>query len=130
MLLVFTSEELERIVVKYSTKRPKIEFLGENQLRIKISGMRISLFLREVLPRKISFIYKMGSIVNFFAEKFVNLSKPGIMWDKESKLINIDLDLLDQDVKLSDFYIRQLIFDTKKMVIDFDLKDSEETKKA
>jgi len=123
MLLVLKSEELERIVENYSTKRPKIEFQGENQLSIKISGMSISLYLKEVMPRRISFIYKMGSIVNFFVEKFVNLDKPGIIWDKESTSITIDFDQLIQDDKLNGFYIRNLLFDKGKMVLDFNIKE-------
>lgn len=130
MLLVFTSDELERIVENYSTKRPKIEFLGDNQLKLKISGMSISLFLKEVKPRKLSFIYKMGSIVNFFVEKFVDFDKPGIIWDKEFEQITIDFDQLIQDEKLDGFYIRQLLFDTGKMVLDFDLKEIEEIRKS
>lgn len=130
MLLVFTSEELERIIENFSSKSVKIEFLGDNQLKLKKSGMSISLFLNEVKSKKLSFIYKTSSIVNFLVNKFVNLEKPGIIWNRDSKLIDIDLDQLIQDDKLKGFYIRQLIFDTDKMIIDFDLKESGEIQKA
>lgn len=123
MLLVLSPEELEKLVTKYSTKRPKIEFLGENSLKIKISGISISLFLEEVLPKKLSFIYKMSSLVNFFVNKFVNLNNPGIVWDKESEKISFDFEELIQDKNLAQFYIKQFIIDTEKMVLSFDLNE-------
>lgn len=123
MLLVLSPEELEKLVTKYSTKRPKIEFLGENSLKIKISGISISLFLEEVLPKKLSFIYKMSSLVNFFVNKFVNLNNPGIVWDKESEKISIDFEELIQDKNLAQFYIKQFIIDAEKMVLSFDLNE-------
>lgn len=126
MLLVLSREELERLVTKYSTKRPKIEFLGENSLKIKISGVSISLFLEEVLPRKLSFIYKMSSFVNFFVDKFVNLEKPGIVLDKESARISIDFEQLVQDKNLAQFYIKQLLIDTEKLVLSFDMSEMPE----
>ncbi|MEN2281405.1 hypothetical protein AAGF08_04640 [Algoriphagus sp. SE2] len=130
MLLVFTSEELEKILRNFSPKSINVEFLGRNQLKLKKSGVSISLFLNKVEPRKISFIYKMGSVVNFLVDKFVNLDKPGIILDKESKQLDVDLDQLIQDEKLKGFYIRQLIFDTEKMIVDFDLKESGEIRKT
>ncbi|WP_296702293.1 hypothetical protein [Algoriphagus sp.] len=130
MLLVFTSEELERIIEKYSSKSVKIEFLGDNRLKLKKSGMSISLFLNDVKPRKLSFIYKMGSIVNFLVDKFLSFEKSGIIWNKETKQIDIDLDQLIQDEKLNGFYIRQLILDTEKMILDFDLKENGEVLKV
>ncbi len=130
MLLVFTSKEVERIIGNFSNKRPKIEFLEKNQLKIKISGITISLFLHEVKPKKLSFIYKMNSLVNFFTEKFMNLDKPGITWDKKADLISIDLEQLIQDEKLSGFFIKQLLFDTGKMILDFDLNESKEIQKS
>jgi hypothetical protein len=125
MLLVFTSKEVERIIGNFSNKRPKIEFLGDNKLKIKISGISISLFLQDVKPKKLSFLYKMNSIVNFFTGKFMNLDKPGIIWDKKSDLISIDLEQFVQEDKLRGFFIRQLLFDTEKMILDFDLKENE-----
>ncbi len=122
MLLVFTSEELERLAQNFSTKRPRIEFLGKNQLKVKMSKVGLTLFLEKVQPRKISFLYKMNSIVNFFAEKFVKLDKPGIHWDKESNRIELDLDLLLQDEKLKHFHLRQLIIDEEKLIIELEVK--------
>ncbi|MBB6324672.1 hypothetical protein FHS59_000287 [Algoriphagus iocasae] len=123
MLLVFTSKELERIVEEFSKKSPKIEFLGGNRVKIKQSGISISLFLTEVRPRQLTFLYKMSSVVHFFVGKFVELDRPGIIWNKEENKISLDLDQLVQDKKLENFYIRQLLFDTEKMVVDFDLKE-------
>lgn len=130
MLLIFTSDELERIVASYSSKAPKIEFLEENHLKIKISGMSVSLFLEDVQPRKISFIYKMSPMVNFFVDKFVNFDKPGIIWDKESGRISIDFAQLIQDKNINQFYIKQLLFDKEKMVLSFDMNNKEEIKNA
>ena len=124
MLLVFTSKELERIVEEFSKKSPKIEFLGNNRVKIKQSGISISLFLTEVRPRQLTFLYKMSSVVHFFVGKFVELDRPGINWNKEENKISLDLDQLVQDKKLENFYIRQLLFDTEKMVVDFDLKEN------
>ncbi|MBN7815269.1 hypothetical protein [Algoriphagus pacificus] len=127
MLLVFTSQELEKLVKKFSSKSPEIQFLGENRIKLKMSGVKITLFLNEVSPRQVSFVYKMGAIVNFLAEKFIKLDKPGIFWNKESSLILIDLDHMDLKGPLQDFYIRQLIFDEKKMILEFDMKEESET---
>lgn len=123
MLLVLSSDELERLVKKYSAKSPKIEFLGDNSFKIKISGISISLFLEKVLPRKLSFIYKMNSVVNFFVEKFLDLEKPGILWDKEEERIELDFDQLISKDKIEDFNIHQLLIDQDKMILDFELKD-------
>lgn len=92
-----------------------------------MSGVKITLFLNEVSPRQVSFVYKMGAIVNFLAEKFIKMDKPGIVWDKESSQIRIDLDQIDQKGLLQDFYIRQLIFDEKKMILEFDIKEDSKT---
>ena len=127
MLLVFTSQELEKLIKKFSSKSPEIQFLGENRIKLKMSGVKITLFLNEVSPRQVSFVYKMGAIVNFLAEKFIKLDKPGIIWDKESSLILIDLDQMDLKGPLQDFYINQLIFDEKKMILDFDMKEDSKT---
>ena len=127
MLLVFTSQELEKLIKKFSSKSPEIQFLGENRIKLKMSGVKITLFLNEVSPRQVSFVYKMGAIVNFLAEKFIKLDKPGIIWDKESSQIQIDLDQIDQKGLLQDFYIRQLIFDEKKMILEFDIKEDSKT---
>lgn len=124
MLLVFTSKELERIIEEFSKKSPKIEFLGDNRVKIKQSGISISLILTEVQPRQLTFLYKMSSVVHFFVGKFVELDRPGIKWNKEENKISLDLDQLVQDKKLENFYIRQLLFDTEKMVVDFDLKEN------
>ena len=127
MLLVFTSQELEKLIKKFSSKSPEIQFLGENRIKLKMSGVKITLFLNEVSPRQVSFVYKMGAIVNFLAEKFIKLDKPGIIWDKESSLILIDLDQMDLKGPLQDFYINQLIFDEKKMILEFDIKEDSKT---
>ncbi|MBN3582765.1 hypothetical protein JYB64_10255 [Algoriphagus aestuarii] len=124
MLLVFTSNELERIVEEFSKKSPKIDFLGNNRVKIKQSGISITLFLTEVQPRKLIFLYKMSSVVHFFVRKFVDLDRPGISWNQKENKITLDLDQLIQDKKLENFYIRQLLFDMEKMVVDFDLKES------
>jgi len=120
MLLVFTADELERLAGNFSSKKLLIEFLGSNQLKIKVSQISIKLTLEDVQPRKLVFKYKLNSVINFFAERFVNLDKPGLTWDKESNQIQLDLDQLPRDNKLKDFFIRQFIIDEQKMIIDFD----------
>jgi len=120
MLLVFTADELERLVGNLPFKKLSIEFLGSNQLKIKVSRISIKLTLEDVHPRKLVFSYKMNSVINFFAERFVNLNKPGLIWNKESNQIQLDLDQMLQENKLKEFFIRQLIIDDQKMIIDFD----------
>lgn len=121
MLLVFTSDELERLARRFSAKKPSIEFLGTNRLRVKVSRLNIKLFLEDVQPRRLTFSYKMNAFVNFFAERFVKFEKPGLIWEKETNLIHLDLDQMPQDDKTKDFFIRQLIIDDQKMIIEFDL---------
>jgi hypothetical protein len=121
MLLVFTSDELERLAEKFSGKKLEIEFLGTNQFKVKASNVSVKIFLEEVQPRRLTFSYKMNAVVNFFAERFVNLDKPGIIWDKQSDKFHLDFDQMPQDEKTKDFYIKQMIIDDQKMIIDFDL---------
>lgn len=128
MLLVFTSEELERLVVNFSAKKPSIEFIGNNQLKVKVSQVSVKLSLEEVQPRRLTFSYKLNAFVNFFADRFVNFDKPGIIWDKESDRIHIDFDQMPQGEKLNNFFLRQMIIDNQKMIIDFDLYQRVENK--
>jgi hypothetical protein len=128
MLLVFTSDELERLAGNFSAKKPSIEFLGDNQLKVKISKVSIKLSLEEVQPRRLTFSYKMNAVVNFFADRFVSLNKPGIIWDKESDRIHIDFDRMHQEEKLKNFFLRQLIIDNQKMIVEFDLYQKVEDK--
>ncbi len=121
MLLVFTSEELERLVENFSGKRIKIEMAGDNKLKVSKSLVNVSLFLEKVEPKKISMLYKMNSITNFFANRFVKLAQPGIQWDKEENRLEINLDELIPDEKLKNFYIRQLLITDQKMIIEFDI---------
>jgi hypothetical protein len=121
MLLVFTSDELERLAKRFSAKKFSIEFIGGNQLKVKVSPLSIKLLLEEVQPRRLTFSYKMNALISFFAERFMHLDKPGLIWDKESDRIHLDLDKMPQDDKTKDFFIRQLIIDDQKMIIEFDL---------
>lgn len=121
MILVFTSDELERIARKFSAKKPSVEFPGNNQLKIKVSGMNIKLLLEEVQPRKLTFSYRLNAFVNFFAERFVRLDKPGLIWEKEFNRIHLDFDQMPQDEKTKDFFFKQLIIDEHKFIVDFDL---------
>lgn len=121
MLLVLTSEELERLARRFSAKKLSIDFLGQNQLKVKVSRVSIKLLLEEVEPRKITFSYHMNAIINFFAARFVDLDKPGLTWDKEFSKIHLDFDQMPEDDKTKDFFLRQLIIDDQKMIIDFDL---------
>jgi hypothetical protein len=120
MLLVFTSDELERLAEKFSAKKPSIEFLGNNQVRVKASSVSIKLFLEEVQPRRLTFSYKMNVIIKFFAEQFISLDKPGLIWEKEADRFHLDFDQMPQDDKIKDFFIKQMIIDDQKMIIDFD----------
>ncbi len=130
MLLVFTADELERLAGNFSAKKPLIEFLGANQFSVKISRISIRLSLLEVQPRKLRFSYKMNAFIHFFAERLVNLNKPGLNWDKKSNVIELNFDQMPQDEKLKDFFLRQMIIDEEKMIIDFDqyqkMDDSQE----
>ncbi|MDN3205583.1 hypothetical protein [Algoriphagus sediminis] len=119
MLLVITQGELENLIRNFSKKKIRIEFLGENQLKLKTSGVSLLLFLVEVKPRQVSFAYKMNTVVNFFVEKFLKLDKPGISWDRDQLQIKIDLDQVFLDDKSKDIYLRQLVMDEEKMIIDF-----------
>jgi hypothetical protein len=121
MLLVFTSDELERLARRFSAKKPSIEFLGNNQLKIKVSRMNIKLLLEEVQPRRLTFSYKMNALIHFFAERFMNLDKPGLIWEKGLDRIHLDFDQMPQDDKTKDFFFRQLIIDEQKLIVDFDL---------
>ena len=128
MLLVITSEELERLIDKFSAKRLSIELLGANQLKVKVSQVSIRLSLEEVLPRGLVFSYKLNAIVNFLAEQFVNLKIPGVLWDKKTDRIHIDFDQIPQKEKLKDFVLRQLILDDQKIIVDFELNQKMEDK--
>jgi len=121
MILVFTADELERLAGNFSAKKPSIEFLGDNQLKVKVAQVSIKLALKEVQPRRLIFTYKMNAVINFFADRFVNFNKPGINLDKESDQIHIDFDQMPQPEKLANFFLRQLIIDDQKMIIDFDI---------
>jgi hypothetical protein len=50
----------------------------------------------------------------------VNLNKPGLIWNKEFNQIQLDLDQMTQENQLKNFFIRQLIIDEQKMIIEFD----------
>jgi len=121
MLLVFTSDELERLVKKFSAKKPRIEFVGGNQLKVKVSQVSIKLLLEEVRPRRLTFSYKMNALIHFFAERFMHLDKPGLIWEKELYRIHLDLDKMPQDDKTKDFFFKQMIIDEQKLIVDFDL---------
>jgi len=121
MLLVFTSDELERLAKRFSARKLSIEFIGGNQLKVKVSQLSIKLLLEEVQPRRLTFSFKMNALISFFADRFIHLEKPGLIWDKESDRIHLDFDKMPQDDKTKDFFIRQLIIDDKKMIIEFDL---------
>jgi hypothetical protein len=121
MLLVFTSDELERLAKRFSAKKPSIEFLGTNRLRVKASSVNIKLFLEDVQPRRLTFSYKINAFINFFAERFVKFERPGLIWEKETNLIHLDLDQMPQDDKTKDFFFRQIIIDEQKLIVDFDL---------
>ncbi len=121
MLLVFTSDELERLVNFFLAKKPRIEFIGDNQLKVKVSQVSITLLLEEVQPRRLTFSYKMNALISFFAEKFMHLNKPGLVWEKELDRIHLDFDKMPQDDKIKDFFLRQMIIDEQKLIIDFDL---------
>ena len=120
MLLVFTADELERLAGNILAKKPTFEFLGANQLKVKISRISVKLLLKDVQPRKLTFSYKINAFINFFAERLINLNKPGLIWDKELSLIHFDLDQIPQDEKFKNLFLRQLIIDDQKMIIDFD----------
>lgn len=124
MLLVFTSDELERLAEKFSAKKTSITFLGKNQLRVKASSVGITLFLEEVQPRRLTFSYKMNLIIKFFTDLFITLDKPGLIWDKEGDKFHLDFDQMPQDDKIKDFFIKQLIIDDQKMIIDFDFYET------
>ena len=96
MLLVFTSDELERLAKRFSAKKPSIEFLGTNRLRVKVSSVNIKLFLEDVQPRRLTFSYKINAFINFFAERFVKFDKPGLVWEKELDRIHLDFDKMPQ----------------------------------
>lgn len=126
MLIVFTQDEVQRLIQNFSKKKIKVDFLVENQLTLKLSGVKLHLFLTEVRPKRVTFIYKMNSVVNFILDKFLDLDKPGILWDKEADTIGIDLNQFLKDEKMSDFFLRQLLIDESKMILDFDLAESKE----
>lgn len=126
MLIVFTQDEVQRLIQNFSKKKIKVDFLVENQLTLKLSGVKLHLFLTEVRPKRVTFIYKMNSVVNFILDKFFDLDKPGILWDKEADTIGIDLNQFLKDERMSDFFLRQLLIDESKMILDFDLAESKE----
>lgn len=123
MLIVFTQDEVQRLIQNFSKKKIKVGFPGENQLTLKLSGVKLHLFLSEVRPKKVTFIYKLNSLVNFILEKFLDLDKPGILWDKEVNTITIDLNQFLRDEKVKNFFLKQLLVDDSKMVMDFDLAE-------
>ena len=126
MLLVFTQDEVQRLIQNFSKKKIKVDFPGENQLTLRHSGVKLHLFLTEVRPKGVTFIYKMNSVVNFILDKFLDLDKPGILWDKEADTIGIDLNQFLKDEKMSDFFLRQLLIDETKMIVAFDLAEPKE----
>jgi hypothetical protein len=121
MLLIFTSDELERLAWNFSAEKPRIEFIGDNQLKLKVSQVSIKLLLEEVQPRRLTFSYRMNALISFFAERFMHLDKPGLVWEKELDRIHLDFDKMPQDDKIKDFFLRQMIIDEQKLIIDFDL---------
>ncbi len=120
MPLVFTSDELERLAKIFLTKKPRVEFIGDNQLKVNVSQLSITLLLEEVQPRRLTFSYKMNALISFFAEKFRHLNKPGLVWEKELDRIHLYFDKMPQDDKIKDFFLRQMIIDEQKLIIDFD----------
>lgn len=121
MLLVFTSDELERLAKKFSAKKTSIEFLGNNQFKIKVSQFNIKILLEDVQPRKLTFSYKMNALISFFVERFMNLKKPGLIWEKEADRIHLDFDQMLQNNKTIKFFFKQITIDKQKLTIDFDV---------
>ncbi|MHA7130189.1 hypothetical protein [Algoriphagus namhaensis] len=127
MLLVLTQEETQQLIQNQSKKKIKVDFPGENQLTLKYSGVKVNLFLSEVRPKQVTFIYKVNSVVNFLLDKFLNLDKPGIFWDKEADTITLDLKQIGRGEQLDPVYLKQMLIDDGKLILDFDLVAAEET---
>lgn len=123
MLLVLASDELQGLIQNFSKRKIKVEYLSDNQLKLKFSGMTVSLFLSEVRPKSVSFIYKMNSFVSFLLEKVVAIDRPGITLDKEENKIELDLNQILKGEKAQAFYLKRFLMDDGKIIIDFQLEE-------
>lgn len=116
MRIDLTALELEKLIEVFGRKKVKIEFLEADKFKVSVSLISITLFIHEVLPMRLTFMYKMNGLIHFIGSKLIDLEQEGIEWDKKEKIITIyPFTLGPSNPALETFYIKSFNTTTEKM---------------